>query len=266
VEYKNIFVEKKDEIARVILNRPEVRNALTPADIKTLIATLKDIDRDNHIRVVFIKGAGQDFCTGMDLDYVLGVLERNPEEYYELFPLGPELEETIENMSKPVIAAVQGNAIAGGFIFAYFCDLIIATEDARFGDTHAVWGLIPGWQEPQRLARSIGTRKAKQLFLTCDILSAKEAQEMDLVYKVYPVGQLDKAIDDLALKFIRLSRLSLHGIKRQFAWNNKTDWHTTVEIDKIIRKGTPWITASSFSDDAKEKLHRFLEKKAKKGV
>ena len=263
MKYEELSLEKKEGIAKIILNRPEARNALTPRLLREIVAALKEVDQDDSVRVVFMKGAGKDFCAGVDLKYALDALEGNPEGFRELIPLGPEVDETIESMSKPVIAAVHGNAITGGFIMAYFCDLIIATEDAHMGDTHATWGLVPGWQEPQRLARSIGIRRSKQFFLTDEIISAKEAQEIGVVWKVYPEGKLDEAIDEVGAKLCRLSKQSLCALKKQYAWMMKTDWKTVVEIDNITREGTPWITAAAFTEDAKERLRSFVEKRAK---
>ncbi|MBW2570485.1 MAG: enoyl-CoA hydratase/isomerase family protein, partial [Deltaproteobacteria bacterium] len=195
MKYKELIIEKKEGMAKIVMNRPEARNALTPVLLSELVEALEELRADKDIRVVFLRGSGKDFCAGLDLKHVFKVLKGEPEEFLrDIIPFGAKFYETIENLDKVVIAMVQGNAIAGGFILAYFCDLIIASEDAHFGDAHAKWGLVPGWQEPQRLCRSIGMRNAKRFFLTNEIMSAKEAQEIGLVWKVVPEGKLDEAV------------------------------------------------------------------------
>jgi enoyl-CoA hydratase/carnithine racemase len=171
--------------------------------------------------------------------------------------LGPELADLLERVEKPVIAAVQGNAIAGGFILAFFCDLIIASEDARFGDAHAKWGIVPGWQEPQRLARSIGLRRAKQFFLTCEVVSAKEAYDMGLVWKLVPTGELEQAVDEWGARLQKLSGISLALIKQQFRSVLKADWETMLEVDRSLRKD---LIAGFCSEEMLERLKAFGKK------
>ena len=257
--YNELILEKKGGIAQVIMNRPEARNSLTPTLLAELAEVFNDLKKDKEIRVVFLKGAGKDFCTGMDLKYALGVLDGKPEAFIrDVIPYGPKVYDAIQALDKPVIAAVHGHAIAGGFIMAYFCDLIIATEDASFGDAHAKWGLVPGWQEPQRLARSIGIRRAKQFFLTGETISSKEAQNIGLVWKVVPKGKLEKAIGEWGAKLNELSGISLGMMKQQLNSVMKTDLQITTELDKLIRKD---ILGGSFSTDALERLKVFTKKK-----
>lgn len=258
MKYNELILEKREGIANIILNRPEARNALTPVLLSELVAVFEELQSEKDIKVVFLRGAGKDFCAGMDLKYVLGVLQDKPDDFLtQVIPLGPRIDNAIENLDKLVIAAVHGNAITGGFILAYFCDLIIATADARFGDTHATWGLVPGWQEPQRLARSIGIRKAKQFFLTNEILSAKEAQEIGLVWKVVPEGMLEEATNEWGAKLKKLSRISLGILKQQFKSVMKTDWQTMLELDNFMRKE---LLGGFCSEEAFKRLNNFGKK------
>jgi len=256
--YQEILLEKKDGFAKVIFNRPEARNSITPVLISELAAVLEELSKEESIRAIFLMGSGKDFCTGMDLKYALTTLENNPEEFRtSMNPWGPKIHGMMEDMDKPVIAAVQGNAIAGGFILAYFCDLIIATEDARFGDAHVKWGIVPGWQEPQRLARTIGLRRAKQFFLTCEFISAKEAQEMGLVWKLVPSEKLEEAIDEWGAKFSAFSMTSMGMIKQQFKWVMQTEWHDMLEMDELMRKD---LIAGFCSEEMLERLKAFRKK------
>jgi len=249
MNYETIKLEKKNGIAKVILNRPEAKNAMSTQLLKELLSAFEELKGDESIGVVFVKGAGNDFCAGLDLKFVLDALESKSDvTLTENIPMGPKIFKAIEELPMPVIAAVHGHAIAGGLILAYFCDLIIASEDARMGDAHARWGFVPGWQEPQRLARSIGIRRAKQIFLTNELLSAKEAQEIGLVYKVVPQGKLDEAIDELGVKLLKLSKIALGRIKYQLDSVMKTDWQSTLEIDVLMRKDLfgGFITVDAF--------------------
>jgi enoyl-CoA hydratase len=258
VKYKELIVEKEEGVSKVILNRPEARNALTPVLLSELANVLEVLQKEKDVRVVFLKGAGKSFCAGLDLKYTSGILEGRIDELYrDIIPYGARICDQIENLDKPVIAAVHGNAIAGGFILAYFCDLIIASEDARFGDAHATWGLVPGWQEPQRLARSIGLRRAKQFFLTNEIISAEEAREIGLVWKVVPNGKIDEAIREWGEKFVKLSSESLRMIKQQFKSVMKADWQTILDIDSLIRQN---LLGGFCTPDALERLKSFVNK------
>jgi enoyl-CoA hydratase/carnithine racemase len=231
---------------------------VTPVLLSELAAVFEELQTEKSIKVVFVTGAGKDFCAGMDLKYARSTLDGNPDNFLkEVMPVGPQIDSLIEKLDKPVIAAVHGNAIAGGFILSYSCDLIIASDDARFGDTHAKWGLVPGWQEPQKLARSIGIRRAKQFFLTTEIISAKEAKEIGLVWKVVPSGKLEEAIEEWGTKFSKLSGIALGMMKEQFRMVMRTDWQTMIEYDGLMRKE---LFGGFCSTDALERLKTFGKK------
>jgi len=239
MDYKDLLVKKEDRIAQIIFNRPEQRNSLTLNTLNELYAAFKEVDKDDKIGVVFLRGAGTNFCAGLDLKFALGRTDDDNFEFRKFEALIREIQETIENLSKPVIAAVHGSAIAGGFIFSYFCDLIVATEDAVFGDAHALWGIVPGAIEPQIFARKFG---------------------IGLVYKVYPSGKLDEATIEMGAKFSKLNTLCIAMIKKQIAGVLKADWQTMIEKDTALRTETPGITYGLFSDEAKERLLSFTEK------
>ena len=253
--FEELILEKKNGIAEIIFNRPKARNALTAIGLSELVEILTELKNDKEINSVFLRGAGKDFCAGMDLKLALDAISGNPAEFENnMIPLGPKVYKAMESLDKPLIALVHGNAIAGGFIMAYFCDLIIASEDARFGDAHAKWGLIPGWHEPQRLALSIGVRRAKQFFLTGEIITAQEAKDVGLVWKVVPEGKLNDALEEWGAKFAKMSGISLGMMKYQLSTVFKSDWQTMLDIDELFRKD---ILAGAFSEDALERLKKF---------
>jgi len=166
-------------VAIVTLNRPEKLNAQNGESLSELKTALEDAEKDNSVGVVVIRGAGKAFCAGMDLEVSLGAGAAAQVEkiggltkYTRFWHVC----EVIENMSKPVISAVHGYAITGGFLLAYTSDLVVASENAIFGDSHARWGIIPAAGETQRLPRRVGLAKAKEIFFTCDMIGAKRGR------------------------------------------------------------------------------------------
>jgi len=255
--FKQVIVEKCQGYAKVIMNRPDAKNAITPLLMNELIEAFAQLDQDDSIKAVFLLGSGEDFCAGMDLKYALDNLQNSPENLIQdLIPLGPKLDDLIESMSKPVVSVVQGNAIAGGFILSYFCDLIIAAEGATFGDAHAKWGFVPGWHEPQRLARSIGIRKAKEFFLTGEFMSASQAKELGLVWKLVPDDQLAETVEKWGAKFSKMSIASLGMMKQQFASVQKAEWGMLTHYDVLMRKG---LAGGFCTEEAAERLKGFGE-------
>lgn len=263
MNHKTVNLEKSGGIAKIVLNCPEQRNALTPQLMQELIAALEETGRDEGIGVVFITGAGEDFCAGMDLKFSLASIEGRIEDWEPFLPLGYQFPKAVEGVEKPVIAAVNGRAIAGGFILVFWCDLAIAEEDARIGDAHARWGMVPAWYEPIYLSRLLGVRNAKRIFLTDDLLSAEEAREIGLVYKIFPKGKLDEGIETIGNQILKLSKFSLANIKRQIDSTFKQDWRETLTIDKLIREGDKRLVAGCFSPDSQQRLAAFRGKTLK---
>jgi enoyl-CoA hydratase/carnithine racemase len=256
--YEQIIIKKEDGYAKVIMNRPEVKNAITPLLMRELESAFISLQKDAGINAIFLMGAGDDFCAGMDLKYALTTLQENPDAFKkEMIPMGPRFDDLVEDLNIPVIAAVQGNAVAGGFILAYFCDLIIATDDAHFGDAHAKWGFIPGWQEPQRLARSIGIRRARQFFLTGELVSAQEAKEIGLVWKMVPADKLEETVERWGDKFKKLSAISLAMMKQQLKSVNRSGWEQMLDFDLLMRKD---LLGGFCSAEAADRLKTFGKK------
>jgi len=250
-----ICVEIKDGFAKLILNRPEARNALTPPLMRELASALKALEENDDVNVIFLMGAGADFCAGVDLKYVLSaLLEDSDTLKEELVPWGPIVADLIEGLAKPVIAAVQGRAVAGGLVLADFCDLILADETAIFGDAHAKWGFVPGWQDPQRLARSIGIRRARQLFLTCEPVSAIEAKAMGLVWKIVPAGTLGAAVEKWGAIYKEMNASALAMMKRQFRVIMRTGWQERLDWDELLRKD---LLGGFCTPEAAERLATF---------
>ncbi len=177
-----LLIEKNDHIAVVTLNRPEAMNALSKALRSALYQAMVELDADPETSVIVLTGAGRAFTAGLDLKELgrdpLGMGAANATDAKE----NPVL--AIQTCRKPVIGAINGAAITGGFEVALACDVLIASTNARFADTHARVGIMPGWGLSQRLSRTIGVYRAKTLSLTGNFLDAQTAYEWGLVSQV----------------------------------------------------------------------------------
>jgi enoyl-CoA hydratase len=202
-----ILVEKQDGIATVTLNRPEKLNALNHELRAAFCRVMQELRTDSEAGVVIITGAGRAFCAGMDLKELGGGLREDGNVTFI---------SVIEEMNAPVIAAVNGFAITGGFELALACDMIVASEDAQFADTHARVGVMPGGGISARLPRAVGIRKAKEMSLTGNYLSARDAERMGLVNRVVPKDQVLKAAKELAGQILSCDQTVVRQMKRLY--------------------------------------------------
>lgn len=185
-----IEVERREGFAIVSLNRPERKNALVPELLASFDAVMTELDGDPDIMAVILTGKGETFCVGLD---VATLQEIGPETF---LPFNPA--KTITDWRGPVIAAINGLAVTGGFEITVACDIILAAEEAAFIDTHSRVGLLPGWGLSVRLQRAIGIYRAKELELTGRRLSASEAAQWGLVNHVVPRADLLDAACEMA--------------------------------------------------------------------
>jgi enoyl-CoA hydratase/carnithine racemase len=158
--------------------------------------------------------------------------------------LALEVIEAIENLDKPVIAAVNGYCLTGALELATACDLIVASENATFGDTHARWGLTPTWGGSQRLPRIVGAHKAKEMVFTCDILTAREAEQIGLVNKVVAPDKLNETVQELAGKILANSRTSIRIQKSLINRGLRLDYASAL---KMAEEESPGATSDSAS-------------------
>jgi enoyl-CoA hydratase len=191
----NILVEIDAGIAVVTMNRPQAMNALSAGLRRDLAAAMRQLESDASVRVVILTGAGdRAFTAGLDLKELgqQGLGAANAE--------GPDDNpvKAIELLTKPCIGAINGVAITGGFEVALACDVLIASDRARFADTHARVGIMPGWGLSQKLSRLIGPYRARELSLTGNFLDANTACAWGLVNRVVPANELLAAAKALA--------------------------------------------------------------------
>lgn len=208
-----LLVEKKDAVATLTLNRPDAMNALNSELRLALGSAFRALQDDPGIRVAILTGAGRAFCAGMDLKELAdGTADATGAETGALGQF--EMSEAIAAFEGPIIAAVNGHAITGGFELALACDLIVASTGARFADTHARVGILPGWGLSQRLPRLIGIARAKELSLTGNAISATRAYEWGLVNRVVEPDELLPACAALAGEMASCVPHLLKGYKR----------------------------------------------------
>ena len=192
---ERLTLKRDGQTAVITLNRPEVRNCLDRQALEELISALDTCEADPSVRVVVLTGAARAFCSGADLKYLRSQDAHGFATVIRLFHAACD---RLERLTKPVVAAVNGVAIAGGLELALACDLIVAAEDAELGDHHANIGTIPGGGSTQRLPRRIGVSRGKDLIFTGRRLTAREAEAIGLVDRVAQVGKLDQAVMELA--------------------------------------------------------------------
>lgn len=249
--YEHILYEADGAVATVAMNRPRKRNALSLDHMRELISCLKAIDEAREISVVILRGEGPAFCAGHDLSEMVG---RDPDFYRRLFDVCCELMETIQAIPQPVIAQVHGVATAAGCQLAATCDLVVASEDARFATPGVKIGLF--CSTPMvALSRAVGQKKAMQMLLTGEFISAEEALAEGLVNEVVPVEELEKETRTLAEKISEASPLVVGVGKgafyRQLEMPSEQAYAYTKEV----------MSFNATFADAQEGIRAFLEKR-----
>ncbi len=202
-----VLVSKQDGIATVTLNRPEKLNALNHELRAMFCEVMQELRGDAEAGVVIITGAGRAFSAGLDLKE-LGASGSIRETGNVTFV------SVIEQMDAPVIAAVNGYAVTGGFEMVLACDIVIAAETAQFADTHARVGVMPGAGMSARLPRAVGVRKARELSLTGNYLPAREAERLGLVNRVVPGDQLMAVATEMAKQILGADQRVVRQMKR----------------------------------------------------
>ncbi|MFX1486610.1 MAG: enoyl-CoA hydratase/isomerase family protein [Promethearchaeota archaeon] len=251
--YEHIILEKKKGVARLIVNRPEVYNALNPRTMQEIIDAMEEVERDDEMRVLVIRGSGDKaFIAGADIKTFPKLTPLKARQFAEF---GQKITKRIESLSKPVIAAVNGFALGGGCEIALACDFIVASENARFGQPEINLAIVPGWGGSQRLPRIMGRNKAKEWCLLGDQIDAREAERFGLIYKVVHAEKLDETVDELCRKIMGKSPIALQLAKEAINKALEVDLDTGLAYEREV-----FATAFS-TEDHIEGVGAFLEKR-----
>jgi enoyl-CoA hydratase/carnithine racemase len=250
-----------DGIARIVLNRPERMNAFTFGMIDAWIAALQHCRTDDAVKVVIVSGAGRAFCSGGDIVEMGERLQRTPEQRKnELFHRIERIPLALEDLDKPVLAAVNGVATGAGMDMALMCDMRFAAASARFAETYVRVGLVPGAGGAHFLPRVVGVAKALELFLTADFVNAEEALRIGLVNKVFPDDSLMSEVDAIARRIADAPPLAVRMIKRAIYQGLRNDLRTNLDL---ISSHYAVVTAS---EEHREAVRRFVAaREAKRG-
>jgi len=241
-------------IARVTLNRPNQLNAISPGLLEDLDRVCATVEGDPGVRAVTLTAAGRAFCAGADLKAVRE-LSPDAEKWSRFMRLWHRVFNRIEALPVPVVAGVQGLALAGGLELVLVADLVVADEAARLGDQHANFGLVAGGGGSQRLPRVIGARRAKELMLLGGWLSAAQALEWGLVNRVAPAGTLGAVVEEMAGLIASGSTSAARTVKALVNRAFDADLPTGLELELSL------VAAHMRTAEAAEGLAAFAEKR-----
>ncbi|HMD95726.1 MAG TPA: enoyl-CoA hydratase-related protein [Terriglobia bacterium] len=258
MSFETLLYEKRDGIGAVTVNRPEKLNALNHKVMQDLRACFEDIQKDDEVRAVILTGSGEKaFVAGADINELA---VQTPVEGKETSTRGQRVLDLIENLGKPVIAAINGYALGGGCELAMACTLRIASDNARLGQPEVKLGIIPGYAGTQRLSRLVGKCRAMELILSGEPINAQEAYRIGLVNQVVPQKDLIATAEALARKIMANGplavRFSMEAINHGMEMTQEEG-----EFLEATLFGLCCTTA-----DMKEGTRAFLEKRPAKFV
>lgn len=252
---ETLVLERADNgVATLTLNRPERKNAMNAAMFNELLGVFREIDASTTDRVLVITGAGDAFCSGADLS------DRGSDTRHAMQRLHwvADIALALHRIPKPIIAKVNGVAVGAGMNLALGCDLIVASEQARFSEIFARRGLTIDFGGSWLLPRLVGMHRAKELALFADIISAKEAAEMGLVNRVVPAGELDAFVADWAKRLAAGPPIALGMTKRLLSNTFSMTMDEALEAEGMAQ------SVNSGTEDTAEAIGAFLEKREPK--
>jgi enoyl-CoA hydratase/carnithine racemase len=249
--FETILVSQDGATGRITLNRPEKRNALSLELMEELIGSLEQLGAQPDVRAIVIEGSGVAFSAGHDLREMVG---RDVGFYQRLFDVCTELMESVHRVPQPVIAKVHGVATAAGCQLVAACDLVVAADDAWFATPGVKIGLFCSTPMVP-LSRAIGRKRALEMLLTGNPVTAATALEWGLVNHVVPANELDEAVADLIERIAQSSPLTVGIGKETFYAQVELDEHRAYDLTKSV------MTMNSMAADAQEGICAFLDKR-----
>jgi methylglutaconyl-CoA hydratase len=251
--YSTLLLDIAGHIATITLNRPDKRNAISAIMIAELQTALDAIEK-THARVAILTGAGKAFCAGMDLEMLAAIAQQSPAENQEDSRRMAKMFRRIWSFPRPLIAAVNGAALAGGCGIATLCDFTLAAPEAKFGYTEVKIGFLPAIVSVF-LSRQVGEKRMRDLLLTGRIIEAPEAKEFGLVTEIVPAEQLLARAQELAAALIEASPSSLSRAKRLLISAQ------AASVDHDLERAILENARIRCTPDFKEGLASFLEKR-----
>jgi enoyl-CoA hydratase len=252
MEFQNLILTKEDGLGIVTINRPKYLNTLNLEVFKEIYAMFTQIENDPEVRVVILTGTGKAFVAGVD---ILGMKDQTAVSIEEFVRIARQAGDAVYNLSKPVIAAINGFAFGGGNELTLACDLRIASDKAQFGQQEISLGIIPGGGAIQRLSRLVGMHKAKEIVYTGDVFDAKTALEMGFLNKVVPAENLMDESKALARKLLSKSSVALAYAKKAFNTGADMSLAAGMNLDETL------FARCFASKDQKEGMQAFVEKR-----
>ena len=253
--FERIVYTKRDQRATVVLNRPEVLNALDFQTLREMSRAFEDASWDDGVAVLVLTGAGdRAFCTGADLREQEQFL-RQPREYWKWMGAFIEAHDRLRNIGKPTVARLNGLTVGGGNEFNLACDLAVAADDVIFRHVGPARGSVPAAGATQWLPLIIGDRRAREVLFLCEEFTAAQALAWGWVNRVVPPGRLDAEVDDLVSRLIEKLPEVTRYTKQQLNFWRDFSWHLTVGHAR------DWLTLHAGSAETHEGVHAFLEKR-----
>ena len=220
-------------VTTLTLNRPDKLNALNPALFVEFREHIDTIADDESVGCVIVTGAGRSFCAGHDLG-AISSNEHAPSKHFE-----PETVDALEQLPQPTIAKIRGHCFTGGLEFALACDLLIAAESTKLGDTHGQWGLVPIWGMSRRLPERVGRSTAKELMFTSRRITGSRAAEIGLVDHAIPDDDLDSFVDALAVEICENSWDTNRIVKKLIAGGDERSREESLLWERTQPFGMP---------------------------
>ena len=251
-----LLYEIRDGVATITLNRPEQRNAFTLEMLDLWTEALRDARTNDAVQVVVVTGAGRAFCSGGDVGGMASRGELNALEHKRALELVHRVPVALDELDKPVIAAINGAAVGAGCDMALMCDLRFMADDARLSEGYVRVGLIPGDGGTYFLPRLVGTAKALELLWTGDFVDAQEALRLGIVNRVVPAEELLPTVYDFAGRLARGPSVAIRTIKRAVYQGLRMDLRTHLDL---ISSHMGFIRQT---EDHREGARAYVEKRA----
>lgn len=254
--FADIVYEKRDWVARVTINRPHAYNAYTTHTLNELREAFRDAAHDDGVAVLVLTGAGEKaFCTGGDVKEYAGEYTRRPRDYWKYMGLFAEAHDALRNLGKPTIARLNGIVAGGGNEWNMACDLAVAADDITIRQVGTRVGSVAAGGATQWLPIMIGDRRAREMLLTCEPISAAQALEWGLVNRAVPRAELDACVDELCEKLIDKFPECLRYTRQQVNFWKDLAWHGT------IGHAREWLALHFASYEPWEGMTAFVEKR-----